>query len=44
MPTKQQAWWNELTPEVQDCINHGLFKRKIFSLSEAYEALNQFIR
>jgi len=42
--SKSQVWWDSLSKDEQDCINHSLFQKKIFDLDKAYTALGKLIR
>lgn len=45
MATKNEAqiWWNGLSEDVQDAINHSLFYKRIFDLDEAYKVFGKTI-
>ena len=42
--TKQQNWWDSLSKDEQDSINHALFHKKVFNLDLAYALVGLVIR
>lgn len=41
---EQQKWWNGLTKEVQDSINHVACHKKIFNLEECYKKFGNTVK
>ena len=42
--TKEQIWWDSLTEDVKDSINHSVFYNKVLNIEKAYALLNMYIR
>lgn len=42
--SEAQIWWNGLSEDVQDAINHSLFYKRILDIDEAYRKLGKSIK
>jgi len=44
MENEKEIWWNSLSKEVQESINHSLFNQKVFDLDIAFEKLSKIVK
>ena len=41
--TVEQIWWDDLSKDVKDSINHSIFYQKILDVKDAYKRLGHTI-
>jgi hypothetical protein len=42
--SQAQIWWDALSSDVQDAVNHSLFNKRVLDIDEAYKIFGKIIK